>query len=186
MRVVTEFNVGEFELALALDINLVRAVDHDVGDGLVAQERLQRPETQHLIDDLVRKRLLFDVRERDFQLHHDIADELDDLAFQILARQARRRIDIDLLHEQRIDFILGVAVSSSATAACRFGGIGAGIGLRGYQRFAAMFAGSGAAAAAAGTAAAGAGGFCSAGLEGGGGGDLLHQRCRVSRTSIPL
>ena len=49
--IVTKLYVGEFELALTLDVYLVEAVHHDVGDGLVAQQRLERPEADHVVDD---------------------------------------------------------------------------------------------------------------------------------------
>ena len=48
---VAEDGVGELELALALDIDLLGAVDHDVGDGLVGEQRLERAEAEHVVDE---------------------------------------------------------------------------------------------------------------------------------------
>ena len=50
VRVVAELHVGQFELAAPLDIDLLRPVDHDVADGLVGDQRLKRPEPQHVGD----------------------------------------------------------------------------------------------------------------------------------------
>ena len=50
VRVVAELDVGQLELAAALDIDLLGAVDHDVGDGLVGEQRLERTEAQHVVE----------------------------------------------------------------------------------------------------------------------------------------
>ena len=44
--VVAEAHAGQFELAAPLDIDLPRPVDHDVGDGLVVEQRLERAEAR--------------------------------------------------------------------------------------------------------------------------------------------
>ena len=51
--VVLERDVGQLELAGALDVDLARAVDHDLGDALVAQQRLERAEADDLVGDLL-------------------------------------------------------------------------------------------------------------------------------------
>jgi len=48
-----EGHVGEHRLALALDVDLLRVVDHDLGDLPVVEEDLQRTETE----DVVHQRL---------------------------------------------------------------------------------------------------------------------------------
>ena len=40
-------------LPAALDVDLARAVDHDFGDRLVAQQRLERAEADDLVGDLL-------------------------------------------------------------------------------------------------------------------------------------
>ena len=48
---------GQLELAAALDVDLLVAVDQNVGDGRVLQQRLERPQPEDLVehfgDDLV-------------------------------------------------------------------------------------------------------------------------------------
>ena len=51
-RVVGELEVGEGELAVALDVDLVGAVDHDLRDGVVCEQILQRAQAQGLVEDL--------------------------------------------------------------------------------------------------------------------------------------
>ena len=51
--VVQEDRVDPLDLARALDVDVVRAVDHDLGDGRVREERLDRPEPGHVVDHLV-------------------------------------------------------------------------------------------------------------------------------------
>ena len=50
---IVEGHVGELELAETLDEDLVVAVDHDLGNALVVEERLDRPEAGDLVEDVV-------------------------------------------------------------------------------------------------------------------------------------
>ena len=50
VAVVLEDDVGFLELAFALDVDLIVAVDQDVGDRRVAQQRFERPEAEQLVD----------------------------------------------------------------------------------------------------------------------------------------
>ena len=72
------------DLAAALDVDVVRAVDHDLGDGVVAQERLERAVAEDVVGDLARDlgALLAGQRrlvERE-GLRHRLADALGELA----------------------------------------------------------------------------------------------------------
>ena len=51
--VVEEDGVDPQDLAAPLDVEVVRAVDHDLGDRLVGEQRLERPEAADLADELV-------------------------------------------------------------------------------------------------------------------------------------
>ena len=50
--VVAERRVGAVDDAAALEVDPVPGVDHDLGDRRVAQQRLERPEAEHLVGDL--------------------------------------------------------------------------------------------------------------------------------------
>jgi len=52
VRVVDEGRVGELDLAGALDVDPLAAVDHDLGHGVVAEERLERAVAEDVIGDL--------------------------------------------------------------------------------------------------------------------------------------
>ena len=51
MGVVPEVQTGQLQLAPALGIDLVGTVDQNVRDGRVVQQRLDRAEPDHLVDD---------------------------------------------------------------------------------------------------------------------------------------
>ena len=53
MGVVGEAGVGLVEHACALDEHLVVAVHHHLGDPVVAQERIDRPVAEHLVDHVL-------------------------------------------------------------------------------------------------------------------------------------
>ena len=59
----------------ALDVDVVEAVDHDVADGRVLQQRLERPQAEHLVQDLFDHALALGERHgnafvRDQPLHY--------------------------------------------------------------------------------------------------------------------
>ena len=54
MLVVAEDDVGLLELAFALDVDLVGAVDQDVGDRRILQQQLERAEAEQLVEDVGR------------------------------------------------------------------------------------------------------------------------------------
>ena len=78
--VVLEDHVGQLQLAGALDVDLARAVDHDLGDALVAQERLERPEADDLVGDLLEHPDALGAGQGEAFLVDDLAEDLFDLA----------------------------------------------------------------------------------------------------------
>jgi hypothetical protein len=76
--VVLEREVRELELAGSLDVDLPRTVDHDLGDGLVAKERLERPESDDLVGDLLEHAYPLGARQGEaFLVDRDAEDLLD-------------------------------------------------------------------------------------------------------------
>ncbi len=78
LRIVSEPNAGELDLAVHLDEAARRTVDHDVGDVVAGKQRLERPEAEHVVADVVEQILLLGDRQdqgldRD-DLVHDVAD----------------------------------------------------------------------------------------------------------------
>lgn len=58
-----EFRIGQFELAHALDKDLMRPVDHDLGDGIVLAQGFNRPETQDFVADIGNEPRLLTLRD---------------------------------------------------------------------------------------------------------------------------
>ena len=107
MRVVAELDVAQRQLALALDEDLLRPVDQDVGDRVVGQQRLQRAEPQHVVDQDRDQVTLLGQVDPQAQLIANDGDDLGDLPGQLAARQIGRRGDVDPLQQQRLDDVLG-------------------------------------------------------------------------------
>ena len=76
LRIIPEANVGELNLTADLDVGFRRAVHHDVGDVITAEQRLQRTITEHVVANIVEQLLLLGNR------HHDILDR-DDLVHDV-------------------------------------------------------------------------------------------------------
>ena len=91
VRVVAERDVGQLELALALDVDLLRAVDHDVGD---ASRRASsgssgpRPSmsSSSTRDEVALLRLV----ELDLLLEQDLRGDSRELAGELVALELRR------------------------------------------------------------------------------------------------
>ena len=64
MRVVLEDDVGLFEPAFPLDVDLVVAVDQDVRDVGILQQHLERPEAEDLVQDVGDQRFALEQAER--------------------------------------------------------------------------------------------------------------------------
>lgn len=52
VRRIVELRIRQLELAHALDEDLARPIDHDLGDGIVLAQRLDRAEAEHLVADV--------------------------------------------------------------------------------------------------------------------------------------
>ena len=70
---------------------------------LVAQQRLERPEPDHVVDDGGAERLLLAAVQGQALLGHDLADQLEDLAIELVARQLGRGGGVDPVVERRLD-----------------------------------------------------------------------------------
>jgi len=76
--VADERHIGKLQLALALDICAEGPVDHDLGDGVVVQEWLDRPEPEDLVHDLLEHPLTLDARDDDAFLVDELVEHLLD------------------------------------------------------------------------------------------------------------
>ena len=95
-------------LPLALEVDLARAVDHDFGDALVAQERLERAKTDDLVGDLLEHARPLGAGEGEALRVERTAEGLLDLAPDLdLVRQVELRVEV--LDDALLDAELGVA-----------------------------------------------------------------------------
>ena len=93
--VVLEDDVRQLELARSLDVDLARAVDHDLRDRLVAQERLQRAEADDLVGDLLEHPDALGAGQGEALLVDDLAEDLLDLAPDLdLVGQVELRVQV--------------------------------------------------------------------------------------------
>ena len=90
VRLVLEAHRRRLEHAGALDVDAFVAVDQDVVDGRVLQQRLDRPEAGHLVDDLVDEVLELLRVERDALGQHVLGDQRGDLPPHLAFRDASR------------------------------------------------------------------------------------------------
>jgi hypothetical protein len=62
--VVLERQAGEFKLAGALDVDPVEAVDENVGNGVVLEQRFERAKAEDFVEDFARQALALGEAER--------------------------------------------------------------------------------------------------------------------------
>ena len=62
MRLIAEMHVGQRHLAALFDEGAVRSVDHDVGDAVVLQQRLQRSQAGDVVHQFVGQHMLLAAR----------------------------------------------------------------------------------------------------------------------------
>ena len=79
---------GAHQFATALDVDHVGSVDHDLGDGPVVQQRLQRTIAEHFVVDVAEQPLPLLCGERDVLLLDDVRQFLSDQRVQLLLVQA--------------------------------------------------------------------------------------------------
>ena len=92
--VVLEAGRDPLELAGPLDVDLLERVDQDVVDGRVAQQRLERPEAEHLVDDVAKDRLALRHAERRAFLGDQLEEQRPDLALRARAVGGRERLEV--------------------------------------------------------------------------------------------
>ncbi len=79
----------QLEPAVPLDVDPLGAVDHDLGDTVVVEQPLQRPETQHVVGQLRGEPLPLLGRQRHLLLVDDLVELAEDDLAQLLLGQAR-------------------------------------------------------------------------------------------------
>ena len=128
MLIVAEADIGQLELAAPLDIDLLWPVDHDVGDGVVVEQRLERPEAEHVGDQRLDQLALLDKVQLDLGFGQQLLDPAAELGLKGGARHFRRGGHVHMLQNERLDLRLGGLDRDALGVAPGFAGLGIGCG----------------------------------------------------------
>ena len=110
-----ELRIRQLELAHALNEDLTRAVDHDLGDGVVLAQGLNRTEAEHLVADVRDEPRLLALRDgKRILIEHALAvvsDERLDLMRVLMHRSQhqlllRRHLIDNALMDTLLDFLI--------------------------------------------------------------------------------
>ena len=107
MLIVAKDDIGQFELAAAFDIDLLRSVDHDVADALVGEQRFERAEPEHVGDQQFDELALLGEVQLYLGLGEQFLDPAGQLRLEGGARHFGRRGDVHVFEDQRLDLRLG-------------------------------------------------------------------------------
>ena len=101
VRLILEADVGFHQAAGALDVDVVEAVDHDVADGGVLEQLLQRPQAEDFIENLLDELLALGHRHRQRFVDDQPLDHVADLAAHAVLVQV-----LELIGRQRVQQLL--------------------------------------------------------------------------------
>ena len=116
LLVVAEADAGLLDLAVDLDIDRLGAVDHDVGDVVARQQRLQRTIAQHVVADVFEQFLLLGDRHREILDRDDVVDDVADFLACAFGFQLGELRQVDRVDQRRKHLRLGVVVGFAALA----------------------------------------------------------------------
>jgi len=110
VRVVAEADRRQLQLAEALDVTGGVAVDHDVGDGRVGEQRLQRPQAGDLVQQLLDHLLALDAVQREIAERQQLVQDQAQLVAQLFARQLLDGLEVNLLDQLLVKLVLQLVV----------------------------------------------------------------------------
>ena len=110
MCVVVEDDVGQLELAAALDIHLPITVDEDVGDRGIGEQRLERTQSQHFVLDVPDEAAPLDIVDDDVFGFEQPLDQVPELLLQALRREIFHRLQVDLIQKRLVDVSLELGI----------------------------------------------------------------------------
>ena len=97
--------------AVALDVDLVEAVDQDVGDGRFLEERLQRPQAEDLIEHLLDDPVLLGRGHGHALVHQQALDDAADLGTHAVL--GNRRDAFQVQHADQLAMNLALQLEDS-------------------------------------------------------------------------
>ncbi|MGY4382114.1 hypothetical protein ACVWZ3_009753 [Bradyrhizobium sp. i1.3.6] len=110
LLVVAEADTGALDLAGDLDVDGVGAVDHDVGDVVARQQRLQRAVAENVVADIVEQLFLLGDRHHDVLDRDDLVDDVADFLARGLGVELGELGEVDGLDQRTEDRCLDLVV----------------------------------------------------------------------------
>ena len=110
LLVVAEADAGLLDLAGDFDEHRVGAVDHDVGDVVARQQRLERAVAEHVVADVVEQFFLLGDRHHDVLDRDDLVDDVADFLARRLAVELGELGEIDRFDQRAEDRRLDLVV----------------------------------------------------------------------------
>ena len=103
LLVVAEADAGLLDLALDFDVDRAGAVDHDVGDVVARQQRLERAKAENVVADVVEQFFLLGDRHHDVLDRDDLVDDVADFLARGIGVEPRELGEIDRLDQRAED-----------------------------------------------------------------------------------
>ncbi len=112
MKIVAKANAGLLDLAGDLDVDGVGAVDHDIGDVVARQQRLEWTVAQDVVTDVVEQFFLLGDRHHDVLDRDNLVDDVADFLTRGITVKLGELGEIDRLDQRaenhRLDLVVGV------------------------------------------------------------------------------
>src|SRR6202035_5992294 len=112
LLIVAEADAGALDAARDFDEYRAGAVDHDVGDVVARQQRLQRAVSENVVADVVEQLFLLGDRHHDVLDRDDLVDDIADFLARRLAVELGELGEVDRLdqgaEDRRLDLVIGV------------------------------------------------------------------------------
>ena len=110
MLVVLERQAGDFKLAGAFDVHAVEAVDENVGNGGVFEQRFERAEAEDFVEDFARQLLAFGETERDRLAVHRTADQDENFFARRISGRAAEFFQVEAIEDLAVQVRLDLLV----------------------------------------------------------------------------
>src|ERR1700675_4962798 len=110
MLIVLKRQAGDFELAGAFDVYAIKAVDENVGNGGIFEERLERAQAEDFVENLARQLLALGETERNRLAVHRIANQDEHFFARRISGRAAQFFQVeaieDLAVQVRLDLLI--------------------------------------------------------------------------------
>ena len=116
LLVVAEADAGLLDLAVDFDVDVLGAVDHDVGDVVAGEQRLQRTVAEHVVADVLEQFFLLGDRHREVLDRDDVVDDVADFLARAFGIELGELRQVDRVDQRGEDLALGVVVAFAAFA----------------------------------------------------------------------